>query len=71
MMGKREQLNQRRPHPAGADWFYVGLDECSFHLNAAGGKGMTLKTSRLLRALQAAGILQRWDAKQQILRSHP
>jgi len=32
-------------------WYYIGRGECSFHLEAAGGKGLHVPTRSLRKAL--------------------
>lgn len=71
----REREKELQLYPVnlrGERWFYLtdkrsGSGEaCSFHTKEGHAHGFPV--TAILRALQARGLLRRWDTKQQILR---
>ena len=71
MSREREKDLQRFPVNLSKDrWFYItdkrGVEACSFH--SGEGHAHRFPVTAILRALQARGLLRRWDTKQQILR---
>lgn len=70
-MSERERELQDTPiNLRGNRWFYitdgVGVNGCSFHTFEGNAHGFPV--TAILRALQARGLLRRWDQKQQVLR---
>lgn len=68
---EREYDLQRFPiNLVNGRWFYIsegrGVNGCSFHTNE--GHAHCFPVTAILRAIQARGLLKRWDCKQQILK---
>lgn len=71
MSTKCERALQDEPvNLRGYRWFYItdgrGVDSCSFHNEQGHATGFPV--TAILRALQARGLLRRWDQKQQVLK---